>query len=272
MPLAMPSNIGGFVLASGRELNVMRGFNGTDEQERAFLHEAHAGACSYFTTVLGPGYNIFHYNHFHVDLAMHGSTSRGPRRYCKPVPQTSLPEPPVKDNLPDPPPIEEEMDIARAPVPQSGYGAGPATVVASVPLSPALPYTPRRIRVDPSRAVASTAVVTAEGNERAQRGGVKPAVVDAPLITFSDAESVDGEQPETTRRSAAFASQPSSRRTIRPAAAAEASQPAEAEDPPPVATEEPDSAPAPARQRDRGRPSDPEGTAGDWDLTSSVRR
>ncbi len=80
-------DIGGFVLASGRELNIRTGFNGQDEQERAFLHEAHAGACTYFTTVLGPGYNVFHYNHFHVDLAMHGSTAHGPRRYCKPVPQ-----------------------------------------------------------------------------------------------------------------------------------------------------------------------------------------
>ena len=130
-------DIGGFVLASGRELNVMRGFNGADEQERAFLHEAHAGACGHFTTVLGPGYNVFHYNHFHLDLAMHGSTSRGPRRYCKPVPQSSLPEAPKRDNLPDPPPIDEEMDIARAPVPppNSGWGV-PA-------LSPPCPRPPR---------------------------------------------------------------------------------------------------------------------------------
>ncbi len=168
-------DIGGFVLASGRELNIMRGFNGADEQERAFLHEAHAGACSYFTTVLGPGYNIFHYNHFHVDLAMHGSTSRGPRRYCKPVPQTNLPEPPVRDNLPDPPPIEEEMDIARAPGPQPGYGAGPATLVASVPLSPAVSsYTPRPSRTDPPRPVAPS-TLAASGDVRPPRGA-KPAM------------------------------------------------------------------------------------------------
>ena len=264
-------DIGGFVLASGRELNIMKGFNGADEQERAFLHEAHAGACSHFTTVLGPGYNIFHYNHFHVDLAMHGSTSRGPRRYCKPVPQTNLPEPPVKDNLPDPPPIEEEMDIARAPVPQSGYGAGPATLAASVPLSPALSsYTARPARGDPSRAVAPAAVVPSEGDSR-PRQGAKPAMADAPLISFSDAGPVDAEQPASKRQAAALAPLPS-RRTIRPAAAAEATQPVEAEDPQSVSTEEPDSSPPPARPLDRSRPTDPEGTTGDWDLTSSVRR
>ena len=264
-------DIGGFVLASGRELNIMRGFNGPDEQERAFLHEAHAGACSYFTTVLGPGYNIFHYNHFHVDLAMHGSTSRGPRRYCKPVPQTSLPEPPVRDNLPDPPPIEEEMDIARAPAPQSGYGAGPATLVASVPPSPALSsYTPRPVRLDPTRAVAPTAVLASEGDARPRRGA-KPAMADAPLITFSEAGPVDAEPPAFTRQSAALAPPPLSRRTIRPAAAPEAT-PAATEDGQPVSTEEPESPPRPTRPLGRSPLTDPEDATGDWDLTSSVRR
>ena len=58
----------------------------TDSQEAAFLHEVHAGACQYFTTVLGPGADVFHYNHIHLDLANHGSTDTGPRRICKPTP------------------------------------------------------------------------------------------------------------------------------------------------------------------------------------------
>ncbi len=264
-------DIGGFVLASGRELNIMRGFNGIDEQERAFLHEAHAGACSYFTTVLGPGYNIFHYNHFHVDLAMHGSTSRGPRRYCKPVPQTTLPEPPVKDNLPDPPPIDEEMDIARAPVPQPGYGAGPATLVASVPLSPAVSsYTPRPVRMDPPRAVAPSAVASSGGDARSPRS-VRPAMAETPLITFGNAGAGDADRPEPPRRSAALALPPD-RSTIRPPAAIELPQASEVEDPEPVAAE-----PEPAentfvRRPERSRSPVPEGSARDWDLTSSVRR
>ena len=263
-------DIGGFVLASGRELNIMRGFNGADEQERAFLHETHAGACSYFTTVLGPGYNIFHYNHFHVDLAMHGSTSRGPRRYCKPVPQTNLPEPPVKDNLPDPPPIEEEMDIARAPVPQPGYAAGAPTLVASAPLSPAVSsYTPRPVRTDPPRVVTPSAVASSGGDARLPRSP-KPVMADAPLITFGDAGAADTDQPEPRRRSAALA--PPERRIIRPPATVEAPHPSEVEDPEPVAVAEPEPPNAFEPPPERRRPPPLEGTARDWDLTSSVRR
>ena len=129
-------DVGGFVLASGREINVMRGWKGDDLQASAFLHDAHAGACDYFTTVLGPGSNIFHYNHVHMDLAMHGNTSRGPRRYCKPVPDAQVPAP-QQDNLPDPPPIEEEMDIARTPMPDPSYGVG-SGFVASAPGQPSL--------------------------------------------------------------------------------------------------------------------------------------
>ena len=52
----------------------MRDWKKTGTQEAAFLREVHAGACQHFTTVLGPGADVFHYNHFHLDLAMHGST------------------------------------------------------------------------------------------------------------------------------------------------------------------------------------------------------
>lgn len=130
-------DVGGFVLASGREINVMRGWKGDDPQASAFLHDAHAGACDYFTTVLGPGSNVFHYNHVHMDLAMHGNTSRGPRRYCKPVPGAQLPAP-QQDNLPDPPPIEEEMDIARAPAPPPSYGVGSGFVASALAQTPLL--------------------------------------------------------------------------------------------------------------------------------------
>ena len=83
-------DISGFKLADGRSIVIVQDWKKTDTQESAFLHEAHAGACQHFTTVLGPGADVFHYNHFHLDLAMHGSTNTGPRRYCKPTPE---PEP-----------------------------------------------------------------------------------------------------------------------------------------------------------------------------------
>jgi len=71
-----------FVLADGREINVERGWRG-DPSEQEFLREAFVGACRYFTTVLAPGSDAFHYNHIHIDLARHDP--RGARRICKPI-------------------------------------------------------------------------------------------------------------------------------------------------------------------------------------------
>ena len=51
--------------------------------EQEFLREAFVGACRYFTTVLGPGSDAFHYDHLHIDLARHDP--RGERRICKPI-------------------------------------------------------------------------------------------------------------------------------------------------------------------------------------------
>ena len=45
-------------------------------RERKLLNNVRADGCEYFTTVLGPGYNYDHRNHFHFDL-MHRKS--GPR-------------------------------------------------------------------------------------------------------------------------------------------------------------------------------------------------
>lgn len=127
-------DIAGFRLADGRRITVVRDWTRGDAQAQAFLRDVHAGACSSFTTVLGPGANIFHYNHIHVDLAMHGNSSAGPRRICKPVPQLSAPGP-RRDLLPDPPPVEEEEDMAGAepPPPSQSLRPGPGSLVAQTP-------------------------------------------------------------------------------------------------------------------------------------------
>jgi hypothetical protein len=72
----------GFRLADGREVTVVGGWRGAPE-EQDFLREVFVAACNYFTTVLGPGSDAFHYNHFHLDLARHDPHGR--RRVCKPV-------------------------------------------------------------------------------------------------------------------------------------------------------------------------------------------
>jgi hypothetical protein len=73
----------GFVLADGREISVEKGWRGRDPAEQEFLRETFVGACRYFTTVLGPGSDAFHYDHLHLDLARHDP--RGQRRICKPI-------------------------------------------------------------------------------------------------------------------------------------------------------------------------------------------
>jgi hypothetical protein len=105
-------DIGGFVLADGRSISIMRDWTRGDEQTQAFLRDVHAGACETFTTVLSPGSNQFHYNHIHIDLAMHGMTRGGPRRVCKPVPGTSKPLP-SDDGLPSAPEIDDDIDVAQ---------------------------------------------------------------------------------------------------------------------------------------------------------------
>lgn len=71
-----------FRLADGREVTVKGGWRG-EQAEQDFLREIFVGACSYFTTVLGPGSDMFHYDHFHLDLARHDPQQR--RHVCRPV-------------------------------------------------------------------------------------------------------------------------------------------------------------------------------------------
>jgi hypothetical protein len=73
-------DIAAFVLADGRTVDVKSGWHGAFAQ-RNFLRQVHDGACGVFTTVLGPGYDANHHDHFHLDLARHGRDAAG--RICK---------------------------------------------------------------------------------------------------------------------------------------------------------------------------------------------
>ncbi len=77
-------DIAGFRLASGEVITVVQGWWRGSPREQAFLREVFAGACREFYTVLGPGSDRYHYNHFHVDLLV-TNASRG-RHYCRPNP------------------------------------------------------------------------------------------------------------------------------------------------------------------------------------------
>ena len=138
-------DVAGFTLADGRQITFVRDWKNADSQEAAFLRETHAGACQYFTTVLGPGADVFHYNHIHLDLANHGATNTGPRRICKPTPAPGLlPAPAPPDGLPPAPDIDEPLDIAHlrppnslalAPLALHGPGEGPDGALPPAPIS-----------------------------------------------------------------------------------------------------------------------------------------
>jgi hypothetical protein len=73
-------DISGFTFASGHRVTVKGGWRG-DPQDQAFLQDVHDGSCRFFTTVLSPNYDSNHHDHFHLDLARHGSD--GLKRICK---------------------------------------------------------------------------------------------------------------------------------------------------------------------------------------------
>jgi Extensin-like protein C-terminus len=139
-------DVAGFTLADGRAIDFVHDWKNTDSQEGAFLREMHAGACQYFTTVLGPGADAFHYNHIHLDLARHGSTNIGPRRICKPAPAPDLlPAPSTPDGLPPAPNVDEPLDIAHLSAPNdaaSGPGDGPDGALPPAPVGETDPAPP----------------------------------------------------------------------------------------------------------------------------------
>ena len=77
-------DVAGFRLASGREVTVLQGWWRGGQRDRAFLQQVFAGACAEFYTVLGPGSDSHHANHFHLDLLR--TNAGGGRHYCRPQP------------------------------------------------------------------------------------------------------------------------------------------------------------------------------------------
>ena len=70
-------DIGGFTLASGRNLGIAAQKDGSPEAQ--FQHAIREAACGPFKTVLGPGTNSDHATHFHLDIA----ARRNGATYCK---------------------------------------------------------------------------------------------------------------------------------------------------------------------------------------------
>lgn len=130
-------DIKAFYLADGREIDVRSHWRKGSPQDRAFLRAAHGGACGTFKTVLGPGSDSYHEDHFHLDLARHDAA--GSRAYCRPLPQKvpNLPAPryepqphyypPEISQAPQyppqqyPQPYPQQGDYSQQQYPQAGY-------------------------------------------------------------------------------------------------------------------------------------------------------
>lgn len=111
-------DVAAFKLQSGREIVIKKAWKFGSYEERGFLRDVISDACERFTTVLGPGSNSFHYDHFHFDLSRRSSG----RTYCNPEVARMTP------------PAGRGVAMARAPMRQAPQMAsresmqGPAVV------------------------------------------------------------------------------------------------------------------------------------------------
>ena len=70
-------DVGRIELSNGRDIDVEKpGLFAF--RTRGFLNTVRADGCEYFSTVLGPGYNYDHRNHFHFDLKPSAATAATP--------------------------------------------------------------------------------------------------------------------------------------------------------------------------------------------------
>jgi hypothetical protein len=177
-------DVGGFRLQDGTIITVLKGWKGDLEQQN-FLREVHMGACKNFATVLGPGADAFHYDHFHFDLARHGR--RGDRSICRPYPQQVAPPPP---NFP----LNPQRDIgpvasaprqgvqetyAYAQAPRSGAILPPGNVGG-----PALPgYRPAQLPSAPRNPVAEREAAEI-GQQQAQPRNQRQRPAGEPVLLY----------------------------------------------------------------------------------------
>lgn len=69
---AQAVDVAAFMLADGRRVSVLDDWSGGTDDERRFLRLVHASACKRFGTILGPGYNAAHHDHFHLEATGSG--------------------------------------------------------------------------------------------------------------------------------------------------------------------------------------------------------
>lgn len=82
-------DIAEFRFANGETLTIAKDWDGSAKAQ-GFIREIFATACQRFTTTLGPGTNMLHYNHIHVDLAII-APDKTPKM-CIPDPEATPPQ------------------------------------------------------------------------------------------------------------------------------------------------------------------------------------
>jgi Extensin-like protein C-terminus len=126
-----------FEFADGRTITISKGWKG-DLREQEFLREVFIGSCRIFSTVLGPGADPYHYDHFHLDLARHA----GGRTICKPVlkfmpnldPAKIKPYRPAAPMATTPAPMHQATPSLQHATPRPAPHAAP---LATGPMAPA---------------------------------------------------------------------------------------------------------------------------------------
>ncbi len=142
-------DVSGFSLADGREVMVRTGWRGAPEDQE-FLRSVFVGSCDIFHTVLGPGSDGHHEDHFHLDLMRHA----GGHHICRPVikftPRTAAPlEGPVQAPVPpgqlqqepeadDPYALDDTTPSTRGVVASREAPVEEATLAAAPPPRPML--------------------------------------------------------------------------------------------------------------------------------------
>ncbi|WP_120717668.1 extensin family protein [Tsuneonella amylolytica] len=69
---AQAVDVSAFILADGRRVSVLGDWSEGSFDEQRFLRTVHASACKRFGTILGPGYNAAHRDHFHLEATGSG--------------------------------------------------------------------------------------------------------------------------------------------------------------------------------------------------------
>jgi hypothetical protein len=226
-------DVSGFTLADGREVMVRTGWRGAPEDQE-FLRSVFVGSCDIFHTVLGPGSDGHHEDHFHLDLMRHA----GGHHICRPVikftPRTAAPlEGPVRAPVPpgqlqqepeadDPYALDDTTPSSRgvvasrdAPVEEAPPAAAPqprpmlAAVARPQPVYPA-PLPPPRAAQAPGED-QQPLVVARKGDrldrvglaERAPLGGSRGAAGVGGTVIAKDASRIGaGEAAPPPMRSA----------------------------------------------------------------------